>query len=88
MVRALVILIALLPALGFAQDYVMYETTYLKVLPGHSKQFSEAMKAHNERFHGAGPHQASVWYITNGPRSGQMFWVMGPTTFTHMDSRP
>lgn len=88
MVRALVILLAWLPALGFAQDYVMYETIYLKVLPGHSQQFNDAMKAHNERFHGPGPYQASVWFIANGPRSGQMFWVMGPTTFTHLDSRP
>ena len=88
MVKLLVILMALLPALGLAQDYVMYETTYLKVMPGHSQQLNEAMKAHNERFHGAGPHQASVWFINNGPRSGQLFWVMGPTTFTQMDNRP
>jgi hypothetical protein len=88
MVRALVILIALLPTLGFAQEYVMYETTYLKVIPGHSQQFNDAMKAHNERFHASGPYRATVWYIGSGSRSGQMFWVMGPTTFTALDNRP
>ncbi len=89
MVRALiVVLFALLPALGLAQDYVMYETQYLKVRPGHAQQFNDAMKAHNDRFHASGPYRAEVWYISNGPRSGQMFWTMGPCTFTDLDNRP
>lgn len=86
--KALVVLFTLLPALAGAQDYVMFETQYLKVLPGHSKQFNAAMKAHNERFHASGPFRAEVYYVANGPRAGQVFWAMGPCTFTDFDRRP
>lgn len=88
MKRALAVLFVLVPALAVAQDYEMYETQYLAVRPGHSKQFNEGMKAHNDRFHASGPYRAVVQYVVNGPRSGQMFWVMGPCTFTDLDSRP
>ena len=79
---------ALVPALAVAQDYEMYETQYLSVRPGHAKQFNEGIKAHNDRFHASGPYRATVWYVANGPRSGQMFWAMGPCTFTDLDGRP
>jgi hypothetical protein len=66
----------------------MYEIQYLKVLPGHANAFNEKMAEHNERFHGEGPYAASVFSVVNGPRSGQFLWSMGPTTWTHLDSRP
>jgi hypothetical protein len=74
------------PAVG--QDYAMYETQYLTVLPGHGDKFNEKMTEHNQRFHSEGPYTAQVFFIINGPRSGQIFWAMGPTTFTQLDSRP
>ena len=88
MKRALLLAFLLVPAFVLAQDYEMYETQYLKVMPGHAKQFNEAMKAHNERFHASGPYRADVSTVPNGPRSGQIFWVMGPCTFTDLDNRP
>lgn len=88
MTRALIVLFALLPGIALTQDYVMYETQYLKVRPGHTQQFNAAMKAHNDRFHASGPYQATVWYVSAGPHSGQMFWAMGPCTFTDLDNRP
>jgi len=88
MKRALAVLFLLVPALAVAQDYEMYETQYLAVRPGHAKQFNEGMKAHNDRFHASGPYRASVWYVVDGPKSGQMFWAMGPCTFTDLDGRP
>lgn len=88
MTRALIVLFALLPGIALAQDYMMYETQYLNVIPGHTQQFNDAMKAHNDRFHASGPYQASVWSITAGPHSGRMFWAMGPCTFTDLDNRP
>jgi len=87
-ILALFTLFTLLPTLALAQDYVMYETQYLTVSPGHTKQFGDAMKAHNDKYHASGPYTASVWAITNGPRSGQIFWAMGPCTFTDFDKRP
>ena len=71
-----------------AQDYTMYETQYLKVQPGKWKEFSANMAAHNQKFHSDGPYKSSVWRVSNGKRSGQLVWVMGPCTFTDLDSRP
>jgi hypothetical protein len=88
MKRALAVLFVLVPALAVAQDYEMYETQYLAVRSGHSKQFNAGIKAHNDRFHASGPYRATVWYVIDGPKSGQMFWVMGPCTFTDLDGRP
>ncbi len=70
MKRALLLAFLLVPVFALAQDYEMYETQYLKVMPGHAKQFNEAMKAHNERFHASGPYRADVSLVPNGPRSG------------------
>lgn len=90
MKRALAVMFvfALVPALGVAEDYEMYETTYLEVKAGHAEGFKKGMKAHNDRFHASGPYRATVWYVGNGRRSGQMFWAMGPCTFTDLDNRP
>jgi hypothetical protein len=71
-----------------AQDYVLFESQYVKVLPGHASAMNEAMAAHNQAFHAEGPYTAGVYFIVNGTRSGQLSWVMGPTTWTAMDSRP
>ena len=77
-----------LPHTASGQDYVQYETVYLKVLPGHSQQFEDALAEHNQRFHAQGPYTAIVYSVITGPRSGQMFWLMGPGTFTSLDGRP
>ena len=77
-----------MPADAVAQDYMMYETQYVKVLPGHSGAMNEAMAAHNNAFHAEGPYAASVAFVVNGPRAGQLIWAMGPGTWTTMDNRP
>jgi hypothetical protein len=77
-----------MPTDAAAQDYAMYETQYVKVLPGHSAAMNEAMAAHNKAFHAEGPYAAAVQFVVNGPRAGQLVWVMGPGTWTTMDSRP
>ena len=83
-----VLLTVAAPTQAVGQDYAMYETTYLTALPGHSDALNEKMTEHNERFHSEGPYTAAVYFIINGPRSGQLFWVMGPTTWTQLDGRP
>lgn len=76
------------PGDGAAQGYAMYEVQYVKVLPGHSAAMNEAMAAHNKSFHAEGPYAAAVQFVVNGPRAGQLVWVMGPGTWTTMDGRP
>ena len=73
---------------GLAQDYQMYETTYLKVRSGHAEAFAEALAAHNQQFHSEGPYRAEVYRIANGKRTGDYWWIMGPGTFTDFDDRP
>lgn len=83
-----VLLAVAAPRAAVGQDYAMYETLYLTVLPGHGDKFNEKMTEHNQQFHSEGPYTASVFFVINGPRTGQIFWAMGPTTFTQLDSRP
>ncbi len=71
-----------------AQDYAMFETQYLEVLPGHAAAFGTALAEHNRRFHSEGPFRATVSGVVTGPRSGQIRWAMGPGTFTQFDGRP
>ena len=71
-----------------AQDYVQYETQYLNPLPGQSGDLEDALGQHNKRFHNEGAFAARVFAVVNGPRAGQLFWVMGPGTWTHWDARP
>lgn len=75
------------PALA-AQDYVQYETQYLIPLPGQSEDLEEALGEHNRRFHNEGAFVAIVRYVVNGPRTGQLVWIMGPGTWTDWDARP
>jgi hypothetical protein len=86
--KALTALLVMVPALVSAQDYVMYETTYLKPDAAKWAELKDKLAAHNQKFHAEGPYLAHVQRVVNGPRTGQLVWVMGPCTFTHLDSRP
>ncbi len=70
------------------EDYVQYETIYLKPDTEKLATFSQNMKAHNDRYHSEAPYNASVWRVASGPDAGWLVWVMGPSTFSHMDNRP
>ncbi len=87
-VSCVLLLAMVVPIQTAAQDYAMYETQYLTVLPGHSDAFNDAITSHNQRFHSAGPYTAAVYFILNGPYSSQISWVMGPSTWTQLDGRP
>jgi hypothetical protein len=77
----------------FGQDkvkpYQMYETLPLKPKRGQEKQFEEAVKQHNARFHASAPHRASLAVVTEGSGSdGWYFWVMGPCMYSDLDGQP
>lgn len=69
-------------------EYKMYQMLYIKPHYDKLKELSEAMASHNKKFHSEGSHQAYVWMAQTGPHTGEWVWVMGPTTFTELDSRP
>jgi hypothetical protein len=70
------------------ESYVMFETMYIDVKPDKIDEFEEAFKAHNKKFHAEGASMVTAHYMINGPHEGQIGWVMGPLTFTDLDSRP
>lgn len=74
---------------AFAQtDYTQLEV--MSVTPKADKMdlFKKGMAAHNKKYHPAGPYHASVSTTVTGPGTGEYTWVMGPVTFSQLDSRP
>jgi hypothetical protein len=86
-------LIAVFVISGFSQesenkDYKLYRMLYVTPKNDKLKELGEAMAKHNKEFHNEGPHKASVWLANTGPHTGDWCLVMGPSTFTDLDSRP
>ncbi|MDX1477245.1 MAG: hypothetical protein R3301_06035 [Saprospiraceae bacterium] len=81
-------LILILPLWIVAQDYVQYETIYLKPDTKHLGTLQANMKAHNDKYHSDAPYHANVWQVSNGPKAGWLVWAMGPCTFSENDGRP
>jgi hypothetical protein len=85
----LTVLILPLFLTGMGQDsYIMYETMYIKPKHGKSKEFNEALVAHTNKYHSDDPYRVAIHQVMNGTRAGQLVRVMGPLTFTDLDSRP
>jgi len=89
------LILLLIVALSFnlsAQDddegYIMYETVRLQ--PNHADLagLKKAMSEHNKTYHKDGVYTALVWNISSGPDVGKLVWMMGPCTYTDLDSRP
>jgi hypothetical protein len=76
---------------GFAQEgdkkYKMFEILYLTPRTDKIVELREALKKHNSTYHTEGQNKVSVWNIHTGPHTGDLAWVMGPLTFTELDSR-
>ncbi|WP_242085427.1 hypothetical protein [Aestuariivivens sediminis] len=71
-----------------SKSYVMLESMMLTPDYTKLKTLGDHMRSHNETYHKDGPFKAAVYTISTGPNSGSMVWMMGPTTYTHLDSRP
>jgi len=84
------LLIAALTLTISAQDdgYVMYETVRMQPDMTNAAGLKKAMTEHNKTYHKDGPYTALVWNISSGPDIGKIVWMMGPCTFTDLDSRP
>lgn len=70
------------------EDRKLFEVVHIKVKPGQEKAFEAAVKAHNAAYHAEGNYRAGLAYNINGPYGGTYSWIMGPTNYTAMDSRP
>ena len=93
LLASMLIAALLLTSTGIAQEkeektYGMAEITYMLPKIGSEKAFVSSVKAHNEKYHNDGPHRAYLDNVLTGDESGWYVWVMGPCTFTDLDSRP
>ena len=83
----------LIPLLTYAtlvaQDYVMFETQYLKLTNGGHTQLQAGVKKHNDKYHNGenGTAKAYLWYVNTGPYAGQYNWAVGPTKFSDKDKQ-
>jgi hypothetical protein len=93
LLASLLIVALLLTSNGIAQEtekktYGMAEISYMLPKIGMEKAFVSAVNAHNEKYHKEGPYKAYIDNVLTGNETGWFVWVMGPCTFTDLDSRP
>ena len=93
LLASLLIAALLLTATGIAQEkekksYDMAEITFMLPKIGMEKAFVKAVTAHNNLYHKEGPYQAHLDNVLTGKEAGWFVWIMGPCTFTDLDSRP
>ncbi len=89
--KKLILLLLCIPMLSFAQtepETNLFLVVHLTVKKGMDNEFEASVKAHNEAYHGEGLYFASVYNNINGPFGGTYAWVMGPTNYSALDTRP
>lgn len=85
----LITMVLVFASITFAQSQnLVFESIYLSPKTESLKELGDKMKAHNQQYHATPPYNASVWSVLTGERSGDLLWIMGPCTFTDLDSRP
>jgi hypothetical protein len=67
-------------------DYKMWEVTYMKPTTDNVDLLMDNLAAHIKKFHTTGPRKISVWSNMTGSHIADLAWVMGPFTFTDMDT--
>ncbi len=74
---------------AFSQtDYKMWEGMYITAKTGQEDALKKGLTEHNKKYHPQGLYQVNVYSIEAGKHEGDLFWAMGPCTFTDLDSRP
>ncbi len=90
--KKLLFVLLCVPMIAFSQGETqpnLFEVVNIHVKKGQEKAFEAAVKAHNTQFHPkGGQYHARLFSNLNGPNGGTYAWVMGPTSWTAMDSRP
>ncbi len=93
LLASMMIAALLLTSIGIDKEkdektYGMAEITYMLPKIGMEKAFVKNVTAHNDLYHKEGPHHAYIDNILTGKETGWYVWIMGPCTFTDLDSRP
>jgi hypothetical protein len=69
-------------------EYLIFENAMLNPRTDKVLQFEALVAAHNKKYHGDGPYGVRVYEIGNGPNVGKYMWIMGPTHWSTLDTRP
>jgi hypothetical protein len=90
--KKLLFILLCLPLMLFSQEEIqtnLFEVVNVHVKPGQQKAFEAAVKSHDMQFHPeGGVYRARLFYNLNGPNGGTYSWIMGPTNWTALDTRP
>ena len=89
--RTLIFTMLLIPLLVLSQsatDYPVLENGMITANPTKINEFEKGIAAHNKMDHASGVYGARVYWISNGTNVGKYMWVMGPLTWSAMDTRP
>lgn len=93
LLASMLITALLLTSIGVAQEkedksYGMAEITFMLPKIGMENAFVKAVAAHNNLYHKEGPYHAYLDNVLTSKEAGWYVWIMGPCTFTDLDSRP
>jgi len=89
--KNLLFIFLILPLLATAQtsgSELIFEISEIRVSPDKVKVFEAGVAAHNKRYHPDGAAGARVYWVANGPHTGEYRWVMGPGPWSSYDTRP
>lgn len=76
-------------ALCYSQEkYIMLETMHITPKTGKSEDLKKGLNEHNTKWHAEGAYKVKMWEVIFGKHEGDFLWVMGPCTFTDLDTRP
>ncbi len=70
------------------KEYVQYESILITPDYKNITKLSKNMAKHNKKYHAKGAYKARVYDVVSGNDIGKFYWVMGPSTFSHLDQRP
>jgi hypothetical protein len=69
-------------------DYLQWEVISMKPKADKLDLFKKSVAAHNKKYHAVDPYKVGVSAVLTGPNTGEYTWIMGPCTWTQLDSRP
>ena len=68
-------------------EYLVFENAMIIPNPAKISQLETGLKAHNDKYHSNGYYGARVYWINNGPNTGNYMLLMGPLPWSAMDGR-
>ena len=69
-------------------EQLVFEVLYILPEKGMEDKFEAGISAHDLKYHPEGPYGVGMHKIMYGEKAGWYVWVMGPTTYGSLDTRP